>query len=286
MGRPKAIVPVANDENFIKMIVYGEPGVGKSQLVGTTPGKVLVLTHNPAELASAALNGTKADRWHIASWKDADEAWQYLRMEGERDYEWVWLDNGTLFQEQIMDEVMEDLVKEKPHRSRFIPDKPEYLNVQSHLSLYIRQLVSLEMHVGVTAHVMRFEDEEGNVTFQPSFQGGQGQLSQKICGYMGTVAYMHSAARRDKEDNSKVIRERKLLLDKRAKFLAKDRFSAFPSGELTNPTMPKYIEAALKRVPTLGQSRKPPAKAAATKKAAPAKKSAGSVKKTSTRRTA
>lgn len=248
MARPKAIQPISRQENFINMILHGEPGVGKSVFAGSSP-RALILTHDPDEMSSPAEWGSKADVWPVTNLKDLDDSYEYMRHEGVDDYEWVWIDNGTLLQELCMDRVMEDLVAEKPHRNRWVPDMHEYLVVQNQLSTYIRYFKSLPIHFGVTAHTMRAEDEDGKITYIPMFQGGQGALSQKLCGYMGVVGYMYVVRKRE---GDKTVESRRINVSKRSKFYAKSRFKGL-QGEMTDPTIPKMMDAVRSQLPTLGQ---------------------------------
>lgn len=240
-SRPEAIKPVSAEGKFIRFLLYGEPGCGKSVLAGTSP-KALILCNDPDEVSSPALHGSTADRWHVPDYLELTEAIEYLRHGGTNDYDWVWFDNATLFQEQGMDQIMVDLVAAKSHRNQFIPDKPEYLENQNRLGTAIRVLKGLPINLGITAHVMRTEDEDGKVVYQPLFQGGQGAFSQKICGYMGVVAYMSARTVKD-EKTKKVSVERTLLTEKRSKYYAKDRYSSSPTGRFVNPTIPEIVSA-------------------------------------------
>jgi hypothetical protein len=231
-------MPVSAEGAYIRMLLYGDPGVGKSVLAGRSP-RALMLVNDPDETSSMFLHGSTADRWHIRDYGDLTDAHDYLLHGGTKEYDWVWLDNGTLIQEQGMDQIMMDLVAEKPHRNQFIPDKPEYLENQNRFGTLVRNFKSLDINLGITAHSERFEDDDGKVVYKPMFQGGQGKFSDKICGYMGCVFYM-SAIIKDGE------KQRVLITDKRGKYMAKDRYSTYQSGRLINPDMPVMLDQIAK----------------------------------------
>lgn len=265
------------------MLVYGQPGIGKTRFAGTSP-KALILECGTGETDTNAAAGQSADVMPIESRDQLTEAYEWLRQEGHKEYEWVWLDSlggleGRLMREQLA------LVKAKsPHRSEYVPDKAEYQMVQSIMDRYINYFVDLPMNFGCTAHVM-FEsetryDEDGDeqevLRMMPAIQGGRGKLSQKVCGYMNIVGYME----RISTDSTENVRAMLVVGDGHR--TAKDRFAVLgnKNGWMLNPTVPK-IEAAVKE--KLSAKSRPAAAKKATKsvakKATPtkavAKKAAG-----------
>lgn len=262
MARPRAIVPVSTERNFIRMMVYGPPGTGKSVLAGTSP-KALILASDGEETLSAARNGSDADMWVVPDYGELEEAVEWVRHEGVNEYEWVWLDNGTLFQEQGMDDTMADLLTQHPERNRWVPDKQQYLINQNRLGGIIRQLKGLPIHFGITAHEMRVTWADGTENLMPLLQGKQGEYSQKICGYMNMVGYM--TARNLKGGKF----ETKLRVRKSSTIYAKDRYAVF-GREVLNPNIAEMMEEIQKVLPTLGTRVAPKrvTKSTATKKAA------------------
>jgi len=245
MARPQAIMPVskAADDNLIRIMLYGEPGVGKSVFAGTSP-KCLFLVNNAGEVTSPASMGSNADMWLCEGYDDVDEAFEYMRHEGHKTYDWLWFDNLTLFQEQCMDKIMADLVAAKPNRSQWVPDQHEYLVNQNRIGTMIRSLIKLPVNIGFTAHVMRQQDDDGKVLYLPMLQGGQGALSQKVCGYMNLVAFM-KAVRKDGATT------RSLTLSKNSRYIAKSRFKGVPTT-MESPTVPKLQMAVTGSVPRSG----------------------------------
>lgn len=241
--RPSAIVPVSKiDDAFARMIIYGDPGCGKTPLVGTSP-RGLILNADPYGTVSAALTGSKCDRWDVRDHYDLDDAKEYLRHGGTDDYDWVWLDSITLFQERGLDQIMEDLIKGgKNHRKVYLPDKGEYGQNQNRIKLWVRGMVDLPINFGMTAHVMKVEDDDGNILMKPAIQGVQGQVSDTICGYMGLVGHMYQV-RRDGTTT------RFLQVFKDSKRVAKDRYGAVPGGKMEKPTIPKLEELIKAKLP-------------------------------------
>jgi hypothetical protein len=247
MKRPEAIRPVADtsDLRFVRMMVYGEPGVGKSRFAGTGGPKTLILANRADETISAAVSGSQADQWVINDYDDLSAAYDWIRFEntGDNAYKFVWIDNLTLFQEQGMDQIMDDVVAARSHRSIYKPDKPEFGESQNRLGRTLREFTLLPIHLGLACHMDKYEDVDGNEVFMPMLQGGQGRFSSKICGYMNVVGYME------------VLRDgtRRMHFEKTKSHHAKDRYDATPKGRMDDPTIPKYMGLVKKKFPQTGK---------------------------------
>lgn len=240
MAKPTQIVKVVDSSKYVNILVYGPPGAGKTPFAGTSP-KALILEADDGE-ASAASQGTSAEMWKVRDWGDLDEAYEWVRQEGYKEFDWVWLDSGTLFQERGLDNIMADLVAEKPHRSRYLPDRGEYRENMTRLKEKIRYLKALPVNFGLTAHSMRIEDTDNNeVLYVPAFQGAG--VWEKISSYMDIVAYMDFMKSNREED----VGRRVLRLENLPRHIVRDRFHCTEKGALVDPTIPKLMSLIEKR---------------------------------------
>lgn len=226
----------------VRMLVYADPGTGKTPFAATSPGKMLLLNADGPDGPESArvYSNYQGDVWDIKDYKDLDRSYEYLRARGER-YDWVWFDSVTLFQESGMDNIMRDLIASSSHRNPYVPDRLQYVENQNHLATWIRNMIHLPFHFGITAHVMRVEDQDdGSVTYMPAIQGGgQVPMTTRICGHMSIVARLYVATQKTDKGEKRV---RVLQTARDNKWYAKDRFGAL-APKIANPSMVQVMDA-------------------------------------------
>lgn len=227
----------------LAVCIYGEPGIGKTRVVGSTAelGKTLIL-RPPVDHIDSIVDHNP-DSWVINDWAEMDDALLYLRNDGKDEYDWVWLDSLSLWQDQGLDDIWEKVITEKPHRARYGLDKQEYGINMLRIGRLVRHMVGCpHWNFGVTCHARITEsnedEEDPNEKLMPWVQGKM--MAPKVCGYMNIVALMHfaSVGRGDKKRSVRV-----LDMNGTEKYYAKDQFDSMPEGRMMNPTMPKLVEA-------------------------------------------
>jgi len=240
MSKPTGIRTVNSDRPQFNIMVFADPGVGKTWLAGSSARK----DHDTLIIRSAIENTDtisihhpkfKVDEYVAAEWADLDEIHEYLRHE-KHGYRWVWADSVPLLQEIGMDGLMADLVAAKPHRDEYVPDKPEYLQNMNRLSKWIRHMSSLDFNFGMTAHEMRYvSPKTGEEHIWPWVQGKM--MPEKICAYATIVGHLEVL---ETEEHGRV---RVLHTQPHGEYYAKDGLGAFPKGRIVRPTVPKLEDA-------------------------------------------
>lgn len=224
-------------DGFIRMIVFGEPGVGKTPFAASAPNALIL--DGDGGLESALASGSTAKVWPLDDWHDADAAYQWLRSGGHKEFDWLVLDGITLFQERGLDMIMDDLVVKKPHRSVYLPDKGEYGQNMSHLTRFLRDLKKLPINQIWTAHTFIHEvdmpDGSTMERFMPQVQGRG--LTQKVCGYVGIVAHIETVESKKNPGEEYPV----LTASKAGGWYGKDRYGAI--GRMARPTVPKVVAA-------------------------------------------
>lgn len=235
---PTAIQPLSKSKK-VNGLIYSDPGIGKTKLLGTLPGKVLILRPPVDHTDSIKNPGPELREWILHDWNEAWEALDYARQEGDQ-WDHVCLDSGSLFQDIGLDDIWETVLNEKPARRRYGLDKQEYGINQFRFGQWVRHMVGAGMtNFWMTAHVMELPesmDPDKDDKLMPyiagKVSGAKGGMSIKICGYMNIVAFL--------DVNSKGTRI--LRTQATDTYYAKDQFDAVPEGKLVSPTMPKLLE--------------------------------------------
>lgn len=249
-GKPNQIHELKEESQFRRFLIYSEPGAGKSTLAASSAalGKTLIMNADRPDALDTALElGYKPDVWEFNSYKDLDEAYEFLRHGGYKEYEWFWLDTATIAQDKGMDQIMRELVAKHDSRSLYLPDKAQYQENQNRLSMWVRNMSRMHINFGMTAHVLGIVDEEdGETRYMPAFQGGRGNLSNKISANVGVVGRLYTTrVRREVNGKQKQVRVRALQVQPTAKYYAKGPIAL--GNEVPNPTMEKLMEMINKR---------------------------------------
>lgn len=227
---------------FTNLMVYSMWGVGKTVLVGSSGPRSLIL-RPPTDHTDSIIGHYKPEErpkeWVIHDWDEMDESHQYLRLNGH-EWDWVWLDSISLWQDTGLDDIWAAVIERNPlrnakHAGR---DKGDYGRNMDRLAEWVRNTVGIgTFNFGITAFpTNRLDTPSGDRKMMPWVQGSM--MSEKVCGYMNMVGYM------EKKKSSSSGREyRVITFEETEDFYAKDQFNAFPSGRLVDPTVPMLTEA-------------------------------------------
>jgi AAA domain len=236
VAKPPAIRSIESSKK-ICMCIYGPPGAGKTRLVGTGGEGTLIV--RPPTDHTDSIRTTGVEEWEVHDWSEMINVHEYLRHDGAKDFDWVWLDSISLFQDTGLDDIWAGVIAAKPHRAEWALDRGEYNVNMWRLQQWVRHVVGIPgFHFGVTAHPAELANPiTGEMKLQPWVQGRN--MSQKVQGYMNIVAYLEVVI--DKDGN-----ERRVLRSRGTEqYEAKDQFDAFQDGKMADPTIEKIEDAIL-----------------------------------------
>ena len=156
--------------NHFAVVIYGRGGTGKTTLLGTMPGKGLILDIPQVEGGTMVLSD-KADRIDVlpvTKWADFSDAWEFLS-QTKHDYKWVAIDTITAAQELAKRRTL----KERDTGS-FAGD-PHQITMQDwgkigelNKELYYRFKL-LPFHLILTAQeLLKGTGEDGTLEYQPN----------------------------------------------------------------------------------------------------------------------
>lgn len=267
---PRAVVDLEDFAESINLMVYGDTGVGKSELIGYLPGKVLILSSENGTMvikrmmSRLGISPKEAKRfkvWPIRSWKDLEDAYIWVR-DNPGQFDWIAIDSATSVQQRSMRAAMEVAVRRNPEKRDIdLPDRGEHQKMQNSMKRMVGDFNELPVNTFWLAQAMRREDRDGNEIVLPFIMGKDYEVSAWVCAQMQAFAYY--AKRPAKIEvtvrGKKVTRnvtERALIWDSYADsedvtYWAKDRYQIMPpvtvmaTGEKQTTSFRKLIESIM-----------------------------------------
>lgn len=264
MARHPAIETGTKRSRHARLCVYSDPGVGKTRLAGTSPGKVLLI-RPPTDHTDAMLveDRARVEEAVLYDWDGMNSMLDYLRHEGDQ-YDWVWLDSVSLMQDHLLDDIWDTVIHEKPARARYGPDKGEYGINMHRIGVWMRHVVGPDnFNFGWTAHTAQLlpsEDPEQERKLMPWVQGKN--MSSKLCGYTNATLFMEVTTIGGNK-NRRVLRTHAT-----DRYYAKDQWDMdTKTHRVVDPTMPKITALIEERrgaplgedvkEPTTGRKKRP-----------------------------
>lgn len=259
--RGRRSVPEIRDVGASKKInalLFSDPGGGKTTFIGSGGHEFKVLIIRPPTDHVDCILGSGCKEMVVRDWEEMNEAQEYVRHEGH-NWDWVWLDSISAWQEWGLQDVLQGVVDRKgAARAQYGPDKGEYRVNMWRLEQFVRHTVGAEsFNFGITAWPFWYTDPDADSPTSQLMPWIQGKaMPQKICGYMNIVGFMEVRQRGtgDKAKEYRVMHTRKTPT-----FYAKDQFNAWTDtdGDIINPTLPKFMEAITKVRPRRRATRRP-----------------------------
>lgn len=251
MTKPRAIRPLGEADEYIRMMLVAAPGFGKTVFFGTAE-KGLFLTTDPEGTLSAKRMGSQCDEWKIGHSNDLSESYLYLKNEGHKEYDWVFLDNVTEAQSLHMAASMENARKRNASRDEFVPGLDDHQRSQLQTVDMIKKFNDLPMNVGYTAHTTIRDDAEGNPIVTAAIHGKDGAIANQIMGYMNILGFGEVVEKGDEEI-------RRIYFTHHNGFIGKDRYQVLGKARdgLTIPRLERLVAAPAKPAATKAPAKRP-----------------------------
>lgn len=236
--------PPAQSVEYLNLLVYGEPGVGKTRLAGSAadhPDTSPVLILDVEGGVVTLRNKPEIDVIQVRDVETIIKVHDELQKRNGGGYKTVVIDSLSELQKLDMRTVMtEEKARAKNPDSidKDVPTQKAWGKSQERLRRIIRGFKDLPVHTIMTAKLTTLTDETTNVTlYYPSFPG---KMRGDAPGFFDVVGYM----RVKEEQNGAVIR-RILQIQASSKVTAKDRTDTLGidedgkrTGAIFDPTIP------------------------------------------------
>jgi phage nucleotide-binding protein len=192
------ILPVQERKPYFNMLVYGDPGVGKTVLCGSAAevpemAPVLFIDVEGGTFSLRAFY-PDIDVVRVESMKDMQKVYDEL-YRGTSEYKTVVLDSLTEIQKFSMGKIMEDVVAKEPDRDPDIPSVREWGKNIEQTRKIVRGFRDLPMNVIFTALANSDKDQKtGKTTVRPYLSG---KLANEVAGFMDIVSFLYVKVKGD-----------------------------------------------------------------------------------------
>lgn len=192
------IKPVSETDKFLKVMIYGDPGIGKTVLSATATQnpameKTLVVNIEGGMLSIAGTEAMATDQ--IKSMKEVEELMWALssRQAGFEDYNTIVIDSGTELQTLSLEGIVAAAKKKKSDRDLDEIYIEDYGKSTACLKRIFRHFRDLPMNIIVTALTKRImppiaSKKTTPLKVLPQFTS---KLADSLSGYMDAVWYMY-----------------------------------------------------------------------------------------------
>lgn len=242
------VLTVAERVEYLKLLVYGDSGVGKTTLAGSAydvpemrpvlfvdmeGGTKSIRNRYPEiEVIRVREEYTEKGRLVKTAWSRLVEVYEALKI--EQRYRTVVIDSLSEAYEVAMKDIMTGVVQEYPDRDPDVPGQREYGRARSQLRRMTRRFRDLPINVIFTALKGEKTTDDGRVVaIGPALSG---KLMNEIPAFMDEVYHLY--VKDDKEDVKRFI-----LTRKTGKNIAKTR-SDLPMT-VENPSMPAIADIVI-----------------------------------------
>lgn len=221
------ISDVSDTFDWLKILVYGQNGKGKTRFGASGPKPVLVIDCNEKGTLSIR-NYPEVKRFPIEVWSDIDLAYWYLQKNPD-GYQTVVVDTVTSLAQLCMKFVLGDEASRDPTKDPMMPGKREWGKVGELMKTQILQFRNLPMHVVFLAQERRGftddADEEAPEVFPEVSPSVRTTLTASV-DVIGRVSVKEVVSKDEKGKKGVASYEYRMQIGPSERYLTKDRSEA------------------------------------------------------------
>lgn len=239
----KLVTDVSQDFEYLKVLVYGMNGKGKTWFGATAPKPLIVDCNERGTLSVRHFKDVK--KFKVETWTDIDLAYWWLH-KGDHDRQSVVIDTVSSLQHLCMKFVLGDEASRDPTKDPMMPSKREYGKVAELMRTVITNFRNLDMHVVFLAQERRGfieDDEEAPEVFPDVSPSIRTSLTAGV-DIIGRVYVKDVVQRKEGEKGVKkvAVPEYRLWIGPSERYVTKDRSNAGLPRVLRDPTVTGIIE--------------------------------------------
>lgn len=186
------VEPVSERPQAVNMLVYGDPGVGKTVLAGSASqiGSMSPVLFIDVEGGTMSLRNKYpgVDVVRVSNWQDMTAIYNDIATK-ESKYKTIVIDSLTEIQKFSMYNIMRDLVNADPDRDPDVPGIREWGKNAEQIRRFVRAFRDLPVNTIFTALAAQDKDQKtGAVLNRPYLSG---KLASEIAGFLDIVCFMY-----------------------------------------------------------------------------------------------
>lgn len=225
------------DNESLKILLYSDPGMGKTTFLGTIPRLLLHDVEDSAFVLRAPLEILKKDTKVLpyTSFYQVEGLVGLLQQNHPEfeQYDVYAIDSMAALHKKGLAEICEREWKKSPlAHARYVAETEDHTENNEHIRRLVDSLKDLNnRHIVITSHVRTVEQKNGSIKTYPDFSE---KLSNTLAGMMDIVGYMSVKAVDGKAVRSLRVRSPGLVT-------CKTRFTNMPD-EILDPTWDKLMQ--------------------------------------------
>lgn len=221
--------PVSDDEPYIKAVIHGGPGVGKTYFAASAPNPVFIDWERSTETLRYSTEFKDTPVFRPTHFK---EVWDFVK-EAPKKYSTVVLDTATSMQVAYNTEYMEG-VEKATKRDKYLPYQGDFRRGANELTDFFLTLQEMPINLIVITHSDYIRDEETKkvISIEPLLTPA---VKKNLSAFINVIAYLEKKSVLGKP-------ERTMYLNSTHLIMAKNRLG-ITAESIKNPTFQGVFSA-------------------------------------------